>query len=161
MTSALVLGKFLPPHAGHRYLAEQARSMADEVVVALLANSREPIGVDLRRRWLEEMLPWAEVRAGVADHPVDYGDPAVYDLWAATIRQVTGRDRFDLLLTSEPAYGDMTAERLGARHVLVDPARSAVPVSGTAVREALVDDCVLGRDRHEDAQHVSVDPAGK
>ena len=24
MTTALVLGKFLPPHAGHRFLAEQA-----------------------------------------------------------------------------------------------------------------------------------------
>lgn len=134
MTTALVLGKFLPPHAGHRFLAEQARAMADEVVVALLANSAEPIPVDLRHRWLEEMLPWATVRSGVADHPVDYEDPAVYDLWAATIREVTGRPAFDLLLTSEPAYGEMTAVRLGARHVLVDPDRIAVPISSTAVR---------------------------
>lgn len=134
MTSALVLGKFLPPHAGHAYLAERARDLADEVVVLVLAHSREPIDVHLRHRWLEEMLPWAEVRSGVADHPVDYQDPAVYALWAATIREVTGRDRFDLLLTSEPAYGDRTAALLGAQHVLVDPARSAVPVSGTAVR---------------------------
>ena len=48
----------------------------------------------------------------------------MYDLWAATIREVTGRPSFDLLVTSEPAYGDMTAERIGARHVLVDPDRS-------------------------------------
>ena len=134
MTTALVLGKFLPPHAGHRYLAERARSMADEVVVLLLANSAEPIPVALRHRWLEEMLPWATVRSGVADHPIDYADPAVYDLWAATIREVTGRPSFDLLVTSEPAYGDMTAERIGARHVLVDPDRLAVPISATAVR---------------------------
>jgi HTH-type transcriptional repressor of NAD biosynthesis genes len=134
VTTALVLGKFLPPHAGHRYLAEQARSMADEVVVLLLANSAEPIPVEVRHRWLEEMLPWAIVCSGVADHPIDYEDPAVYDLWAATIREVTGRSSFDLLLTSEPAYGDMTAERIGARHVLVDPDRRAVPVSATMVR---------------------------
>ena len=134
MTSALVLGRFLPPHAGHAYLAERARELADDVVVLVLANSSEPIPVDLRHRWLEEMLPWATVRSGTADHPVDYGDPAVYDLWAATIREVTGRDSFDLLLTSEPGYGDMTAERIGARHVLVDPARAAVPVSATMVR---------------------------
>ncbi len=135
MTTALVLGKFLPPHAGHAYLAERARALADEVVVALLANSHESIPVALRHRWLEEMLPWADIRSGVADHRVDYGDPAAYDLWAATIREVTGRARFDLLLTSEPAYGDETAARLGARHVLVDPARAAVPVSATAIRE--------------------------
>jgi NadR type nicotinamide-nucleotide adenylyltransferase len=134
MTSALVLGKFLPPHAGHRYLAERARDLADEVVVLVLANPAEPIPVELRHRWLEEMLPWAEIPSGVAGHRVDYADPAVYDLWAATIRDVTGRDGFDLLLTSEPAYGDMTAERLGATHVLVDPDRLAVPISATAVR---------------------------
>ena len=108
--------------------------MADEVVVALLANSAEPIPIELRHQWLEEMLPWATVRSGVADHPIDYADPAVYDLWAATIREVTGRPSFDLLLTSEPAYGEMTAERIGARHVLVDPDRRAVPVSASAVR---------------------------
>lgn len=134
MTSALVLGKFLPPHAGHRYLAERARSMADEVVVLLLAHPDDPIPVELRHRWLEEMLPWATIRSGVADHPIDYEDPAVYDLWAATIREVTGRPSFDLFLTSEPAYGDRTAERIGALHVLVDPDRAAVPVSATMIR---------------------------
>jgi HTH-type transcriptional repressor of NAD biosynthesis genes len=134
VTTALVLGKFLPPHAGHRYLAEQAREMADEVIVLLLANSAEPIPVEVRHRWLEEMLPWATVRSRIADHPVDYEDPAVYDLWAATIREVTGRPSFDLLVTSEPAYGEMTASRIGARHVLVDPSRRAVPISATMVR---------------------------
>ena len=134
MTTALVLGKFLPPHAGHQYLAERARDLADEVVVLVLANSAEPIPVSLRHRWLEEMLPWATVCSGVADHPIDYADPAVYDLWAASIREVTGRPSFDLLLTSEPAYGQMTAERIGARHVLVDPDRAVVPISATAVR---------------------------
>jgi NadR type nicotinamide-nucleotide adenylyltransferase len=134
MTTALVLGKFLPLHAGHAFLVERARSMADEVVVLLLAHPAEPIPVAVRHRWLEEMFPWATVRSGVADQPIDYADPAVYDLWAATIREVTGRPSFDLLLTSEPAYGDMMAVRIGARHVLVDPDRQAVPVSATMVR---------------------------
>jgi HTH-type transcriptional regulator, transcriptional repressor of NAD biosynthesis genes len=134
VTAALVLGKFLPPHAGHRFLAEEARRHADEVIVLLLAHPAEPIPVDVRHRWLEELVPWATVRSGVADHPIDYADPAVYDLWAATIREVIGRESVDVLLTSEPAYGDMTAERLGARHVLVDPERRRVPVSATAIR---------------------------
>jgi HTH-type transcriptional repressor of NAD biosynthesis genes len=134
MTTALVLGKFLPPHAGHRFLAEEARRHADEVIVLLLAHPAEQIPVELRHRWLEEMLPWAIIRSGTAGHPIDFDDPAVYDLWAATIREVIRRETVDVLLTSEPAYGDMTAERLGARHVLVDPDRRAVPISGTAVR---------------------------
>jgi HTH-type transcriptional repressor of NAD biosynthesis genes len=134
MTVALVLGKFLPPHAGHLFLAETARRHADEVIVLLLAHPDEPIPVDVRHRWLEEIMPWATIRSGVATHPVDYEDPAVYDLWAATIREVIGRPHVDVLVTSEPAYGDRTAERLGARHVLVDPDRRIVPVSGTAIR---------------------------
>jgi HTH-type transcriptional regulator, transcriptional repressor of NAD biosynthesis genes len=134
VTTALVFGKFLPPHLGHQYLAEEARRHADEVIVLLLAHPDEPIPVDVRHRWLEEIMPWATVRSGVATHPVDYEDPAVYDLWAATIKELIGRERIDLLLTSERAYGDRTAERLGAHHVLVDPARRAVPISATAIR---------------------------
>lgn len=135
MTTALVLGKFLPPHLGHVWLAEHARSMADEVIVLLLANPTEPIPMAVRHAWLAEMLPWATIRSGMADHPIDYEDPAVYDLWAATIKAVIGRERVDLLVTSEPAYGEMTAVRLGARHVLADPARANVPISASAARK--------------------------
>ena len=55
MTAALVLGKFLPPHAGHVSLVERARALADEVVVLLLAHSAEPIPMSVRHRWLEEL----------------------------------------------------------------------------------------------------------
>lgn len=51
VTTALILGKFLPPHRGRRHLAEEARLQADEVIVCLLANSAEPIPVELRRRF--------------------------------------------------------------------------------------------------------------
>ena len=134
MTTALILGKFLPPHRGHRYLAEEARRQADEVIVCLLANSAEPISVELRHAWLEEILPWATVRSTVADHPIDYDDSAIHDLWATTIRETIGRETVDVLVTSEPAYGDEIARRLGARHVLLDPERLQFPVSGRAIR---------------------------
>jgi HTH-type transcriptional regulator, transcriptional repressor of NAD biosynthesis genes len=133
-TTALILGKFLPPHRGHRYLAEEARRQADEVIVCLLANSHEPIPVQVRHAWLEEILPWAMVRSSVADHRIDYTDPAIHDLWAATIRETIGREMVDVLVTSEPAYGDEIAARLGARHVLLDPERRKFPVSGSAIR---------------------------
>ena len=134
MTTALILGKFLPPHRGHRYLAEEARRHADDVIVCLLANSTEPIPVELRHAWLEEILPWATVRSTVADHPVDYDDAAIHDVWAATIRETIGRETVDVLVTSEPAYGDEIARRLNARHVLLDPERRRFPISGSAVR---------------------------
>jgi HTH-type transcriptional repressor of NAD biosynthesis genes len=104
------------------------------VLVCLLANSTEPIPVELRHAWLEEILPWATVRSVVADHPIDYGDPLIHDLWAATIRATIERDAVDFLVTSEPAYGDEIARRLRAQHVLLDPDRRTFPVSGSAIR---------------------------
>jgi HTH-type transcriptional repressor of NAD biosynthesis genes len=129
-----VIGKFLPPHRGHRYLAEAARELADEVIVCLLANSTEPIPVELRHAWLEAILPWATVRSTIADHRIDYVDSTIHDLWAATIKATIGRDTVDVLVTSEPAYGNEIAARLCARHVLLDAARERFPVSGTAIR---------------------------
>ena len=134
MSTALILGKFLPPHRGHRYLAEEARRLADEVIVCLLANSAETIPVGVRHAWLEEILPWATVCSTVVDHPIDYDDPAVHDLWAATIRETVGRDGIHVLVTSEPAYGDEIAQRLGARHVLLDPERRRFPISSSTIR---------------------------
>lgn len=133
-TTALILGKFLPPHRGHRYLAEEARRQADEVIICLLANSKEPIPVEIRHDWLEEMFPWATVRSTVADHRIDYADPAIHDLWATTIRETIDRGTVDVLVTSEPAYGDEIARRLGARHILLDPERVQLPISSTAIR---------------------------
>lgn len=136
MTVGLVVGKFLPPHRGHRHLIDTALAQCDELHVCLLAASHEEPIIERWRRhaWLTELHPEALVTSTIADHRVDYGDPAAYDAWVATIRQTTGRERFDVLFTSEPAYGDETARRLGARHVLVDAARHAVPISATAIR---------------------------
>jgi NadR type nicotinamide-nucleotide adenylyltransferase len=136
MTVGLVIGKFLPPHAGHLFLASRAAASCDELHVCLLAAPHEePILPRwLRHAWLVELLPDAFVTSSVSTHPIDYADPAVYELWVDEIRRTTGRDRFDVLFTSEPAYGDQTARLLGARHVLVDPERRTVPVSATLIR---------------------------
>jgi HTH-type transcriptional regulator, transcriptional repressor of NAD biosynthesis genes len=137
MTVGLIIGKFLPPHAGHLYLAERAAAECDELHLCLLAAAphEEPImPAWLRHLWLAELLPDAVVTSSISDHPIDYADPAVYDLWVDEIRRTTGRASFDVLFTSEPAYGDETARRLGARHVLVDPERRMVPISGFVIR---------------------------
>ena len=136
MTVGLIIGKFLPPHAGHLFLAERAAASCDELHVCLLAAPHEEpiLPAWLRHAWLAELLPDAIVTSSISDHPIDYADPAVYDLWVDEIRRTTGRDRFDLLFTSEPAYGDETARRLGARHVLVDPEHRTVRISAAVIR---------------------------
>jgi NadR type nicotinamide-nucleotide adenylyltransferase len=133
MTTGMVLGKFLPPHAGHVYLVELARAYVDDLTVVVGTLAREPIPGELRHRWMRELFPSARVVHLAEDLPQDPSEhPAFWDLWrTALVRILTYKP--DYVFASEP-YGHRLAEELGARFVMVDPARETFPVSGTAVR---------------------------
>jgi NadR type nicotinamide-nucleotide adenylyltransferase len=128
MTTALVVGKFYPPHAGHHALIDAAHEAADRVVVCVLAASHESMPMDLRARWLRERHPAADVRAVIDDHPIDYDDPAVYDLHDSLIRTLVP-ERIDLVVSGE-RYGAVMAQRYGCDHLTLPRAG----ISGTAVR---------------------------
>ena len=132
MTHGVVVGKFHPLHAGHSHLIEHALDACDRVTVVLLANSAESIPVEVRHGWIAEVHPRANVVSGTADHPIDYYDPHVWDLWEREIRELLDAPA-DVVFSSE-AYGEELARRLGARNVVVDLDRSTVPVCGTAIR---------------------------
>lgn len=123
----VVIGKFLPPHAGHHFLIRSALSRCDEVVVIVCGKPSDPIPPDLRSAWLREVHPSARVM--LIDDRYDENDSRV---WAENTRHWLGRTP-DVVFTSE-SYGDPYAAHLGCRHVLLDHARIAVPCSGTAVR---------------------------
>jgi HTH-type transcriptional regulator, transcriptional repressor of NAD biosynthesis genes len=55
-TVGFILGKFLPPHNGHKYLIDFARNYADELVVQVGTLKREPISGELRFQWMKEMF---------------------------------------------------------------------------------------------------------
>ena len=59
-------------------------------------------------------------------------DDAFWPIWSDLIARYAGQ--VDVVFTSE-AYGDELAQRIGARHVAVDPTRGVYPTSGTAIRE--------------------------
>lgn len=126
-TRGLVIGKFYPPHRGHKLLIDTATSAADEVHVIVCDRPGEDPPAVLREAWLREIHPTAYVWR--IDDRYDADDSAV---WAANCRQLLGFTP-DVVFTSED-YGDRFAACLGCRHVLVDRARVTAPVSGTAVR---------------------------
>lgn len=136
--AGVVVGKFLPPHAGHHALIEAAEAACDHVTVVLFGKSDEPIALDLRRDWLAAEHPAVRVVAAIDDHPVDYHDDATWQHWVDATRALLatagGAASPDAVFSSEP-YGDELAHRLGAVHVAVDVARATHAVSGTAVRE--------------------------
>ncbi len=124
----VVIGKFLPPHHGHRFLFETALSACGRVVVIVCAKPGDPIPGELRAEWLREITPAAEVM--LIDDRYDENDSRV---WAENTIRWLGRAP-DAVFTSE-GYGDAYAAHLGCAHVSVDPARDRVPCSGTAVRD--------------------------
>ena len=123
----LIVGRFYPPHRGHKHLIDTARAQADELTVFVCGREGEAPAGGLRAAWLRELHPG--VRVVLVDGADDEQDTRV---WAANCVRRLGRAP-DLLFTSED-YGDEFARHLGCRHVQVDGARAAVPVSGTRVR---------------------------
>ena len=143
--SGIIVGKFLPPHAGHHHLIEVAQAACAQLTIVLFGKAAEPIPIEARRSWLAHEHPGVRVVAAVDEHPVDYGDDATWAHWVdATLALYrTGDDgggaRYgiasgpDVVFSSEP-YGAELARRLGAACVTVDVDRSRHPVSGTLVR---------------------------
>ncbi|MFI6869347.1 AAA family ATPase [Nocardia sp. NPDC050406] len=134
MTRGMVLGKFMPPHAGHVYLCEFARHWVDELTIVVGTLAAEPIPGADRYRWMRELFPFDTVVHLTDENPQDPSEhPDFWNIWQASLERVLPY-RPDIVFASEP-YGEKLAEILGATFIAVDVPRAAVPVSGTAVRE--------------------------
>jgi HTH-type transcriptional regulator, transcriptional repressor of NAD biosynthesis genes len=127
MTRGLVIGKFYPPHRGHKLLIDTALANSDEVHVIVCSKPDEQPPATLRAAWIQEIHPNAKV--WLIDDRYDADDSAV---WAKNCLELLGF-RPDVVFTSE-SYGEPFSQHLGCRHHLVDQARQAMPISGTRVR---------------------------
>ncbi|MFP4356098.1 MAG: adenylyltransferase/cytidyltransferase family protein [Phycisphaerae bacterium] len=128
----LIVGKFMPPHAGHLYLIDRARRCVDELVVILLSLPGEPIAAKLRLQWLDELIGRDVRLEHVEGYPTDYSDPGVWDKWVAVVRSVLPEGP-EWVFSSEQ-YGRQLADLLGARHRMIDEDRQAVPISASQIR---------------------------
>ena len=132
-TRGMVLGKFLPPHAGHLYLCEVARHWVDELTIVVGTLPNEPIAGETRVRWMRELFPFDHVvhlPDELPQHPSEH--PDFWSLWKAALERVLPGAP-DVVFASDD-YGAALAQVLGARFVQVDAGRCIVPVSGTAIR---------------------------
>lgn len=123
----LTVGKFYPPHRGHKFLIDTAQARSDQVIVLVVDTPGQSIGAAKRAEWLREIHPTADVRV-IPDIFRDDDSAA----WAEHTKRFLGFVP-DVVFTSE-SYGTAYARCLGCVHVPIDPARAAFPVSGTAVR---------------------------
>lgn len=128
-----VLGKFMPPHSGHVAMCRTAMRLVDQLTVMVCTLSSEPIPGALRARWMNALLPDANVVHYDKDIPQTPEDhPDFWPIWKQEI-QALHPEPLDMVFGSEPYVHRLAAE-LGATPFLIDPARVAFPVSGSDLR---------------------------
>ena len=124
----LVIGKFYPPHRGHKHLIDTASMQCEQLTVIMCSTKNEWIPGDMREKWLRHIHPKVDVRH-MKDILLGDNDSSG---WAKFTLEYLGYVP-DAVFTSED-YGDPYAHHMGTVHVCVDKARAKVPISGTLVR---------------------------
>jgi len=132
MTRGFLLGKFMPPHAGHIHLCETARRLVDQLTILVCWLPDDPIPGRLRLAWMRELFPTCRVIGHDAVVPQQPGDhPDFWPIWREIV-EAAHREPIDRLFAGE-AYGERLAREVGGQFVPVAP-RVHPALSGTAVR---------------------------
>lgn len=134
----LILGKFLPLHAGHIALIEFGVLQCNELYVVLCAEETESVTGSIRLGWLNETFSG---KPGVKPVVLTYNKSDLPDTsvssreasskWAQKIRAEIGS--VEVIFSSEP-YGDYMADELSCAHICFDKERIKYPVSATLIR---------------------------
>lgn len=159
--TGLVVGKFSPLHRGHQALIDHALAQCETVLLLSWGQPELP-GCDASRRdaWLQALYPQVTrlvldparlaalcAQRGVPVRPLpDNGDDdTAQRTFVAWVCTALWERRVDAVFTSED-YGEGFAAALQQHfsaqagvqwpvaHVCLDPTRSRIPVSGTALR---------------------------
>lgn len=128
-----VLGKFMPPTAGHVALFDFARGLVDRLYILVCSTPQEPIDGALRAAWVRELEPGCVVvhmHRDIPQTPEEH--PDFWAIWRAAIREHVP-EPIHRVFASEP-YGHRLALELGAEFWPWDLARQQVPISASAVR---------------------------
>ncbi len=133
-TRGVILGRFMPPHLGHRYLVGFAREFVEKLTVLVCTLKDEPIPGHLRYEWMQAMFCDVEIIHVTEEIPeANRQNPNSYRIWADFIRKIIP-DPIDFVFASEQ-YGFKLAAELKAEFVPVDPGRNNFPVSATEIRK--------------------------
>jgi HTH-type transcriptional regulator, transcriptional repressor of NAD biosynthesis genes len=129
--TGFVLGKFLPPHEGHKYLIDFARNYVDKLFVIVGTRKTDIIDGKLRMAWMREMFPDVKL-IRVSDRNPEESHPRYWQIWENTLRKALPYIP-DYFFASED-YGFKLAKILGCEYVPVNHTRNLVPISATKIR---------------------------
>lgn len=111
-----LLGKFLPPHAGHLSVVHSAQQLVDELTVLVCWLPDDPIPGPLRLEWMRSLCPGCNVIGFgnvVPQQPDD--SPDFWKIWQGIVHSVHPAP-IDLLFAGE-VYGAKLAELVGGLFV--------------------------------------------
>lgn len=128
----IVAGKFWPLHLGHDYLIRTALSNCHRLTILAIFKSGEIPDIDIRIQWLREAYPTANVVKACNLFTDDTTHESNVE-WAAYTNVLLNGDMPDVVFSSED-YAKGWASEMGAKHVMVDQARSFYAISGTEIR---------------------------
>jgi HTH-type transcriptional repressor of NAD biosynthesis genes len=134
-TAGLIIGKFMPPHKGHKHLIDFARQRVDKLTVLVCSLKSEPMLGELRYGWMREMFPEVNVLHVTDENPSEpHQHPDFWRIWHDTIYRALPQGA-DYLFAGED-YGIKLAEVLGMKFVPLERGREKVKISATQIREA-------------------------
>jgi HTH-type transcriptional repressor of NAD biosynthesis genes len=116
VTRGFLLGKFMPPHAGHLSLIESARALVDELTILVCSLPDDPISGEARLGWMEALFPACRViwhGAPVPQEPET--SPHFWGIWQSIILKAHP-EPIDYLFAGED-YGAELARRVGGLYV--------------------------------------------
>jgi NadR type nicotinamide-nucleotide adenylyltransferase len=111
-----ILGKFMPPHAGHVALIDAAMSLVDELTVLLCSRPDDPIPGETRLKWMRDLFPACRIvwdNEPVPQQPSDTAD--FWDIWRRIVAKAHP-EPIDYVFAGE-AYGADLAREVGGFYV--------------------------------------------
>jgi HTH-type transcriptional regulator, transcriptional repressor of NAD biosynthesis genes len=133
MRRGFLLGKFLPPHAGHVFMCRVAQSLCDELTILVCSLPDDPIPGEKRHGWMTALFP--NCRVIHHDRPVPQEPSEHPEFWSIWRRLcITAHpEPIDIVFGSEN-YVLRLASELEAKPMIIDRERIGLPISGTKIR---------------------------
>jgi HTH-type transcriptional repressor of NAD biosynthesis genes len=137
----LILGKFMPPHAGHVTLIRAARALVDELTILLCSLPGDTVKGEARLEWMREIFPDCRISwhaQPAPQQPAD--DPDFWGIWERIVAR-HHPEPIHYVFAGE-AYGAELAEHIGGTfvplggRVLKADANGVGGLSGEAIRAA-------------------------
>jgi HTH-type transcriptional regulator, transcriptional repressor of NAD biosynthesis genes len=133
MKRGFLLGKFMPPHAGHEFMCRVAASLCDELTILVCSLPDDPIPGFKRHEWMKALFPRSRVLhhdLPVPQEPSEH--PDFWRIWQSICKS-SHPEPIDRVFGSEN-YVLRLAIELAAEPIIIDRERIGFPVSGTSMR---------------------------